>query len=283
MAPRVIRHRSFWAFTTLALLCLAGVCAGVGVIVRDRLAPPEAALLRAILQRHTGEFITLAAVVLVAVALGVDWVFRLYILPIARLSEEVAILFESAPERRLRLHGSREVMRLAESINRAAERVARLQLTLDERIRASASQARAESGVLSVVVAELDEGVVICNPEGVISLYNERARVLLGAGDPPQSSSTPERFGCYVGLGRSLLGLLDKGVVGHLFEDIVDQLRRGRAAARASALVTGCTGRFLRLEAAPILGMRREITGYVLVFSDITRQLEALDRAKMGM
>jgi DNA polymerase III subunit epsilon len=272
--PGLIRNRSFWAFVTLTLLGLAGVCASVGIIVWDRMSPAESDLLRAILLRHTGEFVALGLVVLAGVAISVDWIFRLYILPMDRLAEETTVIFESNPGRRVRLHASREAMGLAAVVNRAAERFDDLQRSVDDRVREASSQAQSATAILSVVVAELHEGVVICNPDGLITLYNERARRLLEPGEPSPAETGAMPAGAFVGLGRSLIGVIDKDLLAHVFEDIFDKLRRGQVDARSTALVSARDGTFLRLEAAAILGAQREVTGFVLVFADVTRQLE---------
>jgi DNA polymerase-3 subunit epsilon len=279
----LIRNRSFWMFVALTLLGLAGVCASVGIIVWNRMSASESDLLRAVLLRHTGEFLALGIVVLVGVTISVDWIFRLYILPVDRLAEEAAVVFESNPDRLVRMHASREVMRLASVVNRAAERFGDLQRSLDARIREASSRAQSATDILSVVVAELHEGVVICNPDGLITLYNERARRLLEPGEAPRDEPGAAPAGALVGLGRSLIGVLDKDLLAHVFDSLIDGLLHGRADSRSTALVTSRGGSFLRLEAAAILGEQREVTGFVLVFADVTRQLDAHRQADAVM
>jgi len=92
----------------------------------------------------------------------------MYILPMHRIAEETGIIHGVNPGHRIRLKGSSDVVRLADSINTAADRFEELHRSVESALRESRTRIEEEKNILSVVLAELPEGVVICTAEGQI-------------------------------------------------------------------------------------------------------------------
>ncbi|MDQ7028615.1 MAG: hypothetical protein Q9O62_01930, partial [Ardenticatenia bacterium] len=132
-------------------------------------------------------------------------------------------------------------------------------------------QARAtlaeEKERLAALVAELAEGVLLCTPEGRISLYNEVARRIL---DP-----APRQGGSLVGLGRSLYNLIERNVLLHAFEALQDRVREGRRPYVFTFVAQAANGRFVRIRLAPVLGQGARLEGYILTLEDVTQHLDA--------
>src|SRR5690606_4450631 len=99
---------------------------------------------------------------------------------------------------RLAIDGPPELARLVAAINTLAERHEAASTALDARMSEVRSALDDERNRLAVLMAELPEGVVVCNADGVVLLYNEQARRLLCA----------PKGGAFLGLGRSLYGVL---------------------------------------------------------------------------
>src|SRR5512143_2309030 len=110
--PRLITKSSFWFFVLLCLLFFSVVVAGLGVILWDRLSAADQASILWVTRQHVGELIGLGVIFAIGIAFVIDWVFRLYILPIDRLTEDVSVIFRVNPAQRIKLHGSEEAMRL---------------------------------------------------------------------------------------------------------------------------------------------------------------------------
>jgi DNA polymerase-3 subunit epsilon len=128
-------------------------------------------------------------------------------------------------------------------------------------------------------MAELPEGVLICNTEGRIILYNNRARrLLIGSVGPPKNDrkdAVPSADAArYIGLGRSVEGIIDKNLIGHARDQIGVKLRENDPDVVSYFVVPGADDRLLRVEAVPVLDTKRRFSGLILIFNDITRQLE---------
>jgi DNA polymerase-3 subunit epsilon len=273
--PRLKRYSSFWIFILLCLSVFAGVAGGLFYILWQQLPEGDKQTILEVVSKHTGEIIAFGAILLVGVAFILDWISRLYILPLIRLAEEASIIFWSNPSQRIRLHGSREAMHLSAIINRAAERMEELQRAGLADNGEAESKLGEEKDMLSVVIAELPAAVLVCNPEGMITLYNEKARQLLGEFDVPPEQSVPNKIAGFIGLGRSVFNFLEKNLVASALEDISIRLRRGSPDLRSSLVTMGKTGRLLKIDVVPLLSEQRQIIGMALIITDVTHQFDA--------
>ena len=264
--PRLIKNSSFWGFVLVCLLFLAVGAVSFAVVLWQPLPADDKEFLFRLARQHTAELIALAVVCVIGMWFVIDWIFRLYILPIDRLAEETAIIHSTNPGHRIRLHASAEVVRLVKAINQTADRLEDKQRSVQERIQTAGAKAEEEKNILSVVVAELPQGILICNHDGLITLYNERSRQMLEVSEPA--------MGGFVGLGRSVFGAIDKNVITHALNEITDQLRRGQPDVRSSIVTVGKANTLLRVETVPILSAMRELNGFVLILNDVTRQID---------
>lgn len=122
-----------------------------------------------------------------------------YLAATRALGQEAEVLLAN-PAHRLPLRGPFELQALAGLINRlAAEKEA-----LEEQVAARVAEAKAllerERETLAALIGHLPQGVVLANARGQVLLYNAPARQLLGEG---------------LGAGKSLFGLLDRGLLVH--------------------------------------------------------------------
>ena len=146
---------------------------------------------------------------------------------------------------------SRALRRQSSALQALAERVA-----ADER-RAAAAPARAadENGQLASLLNELHQGVLVCNRDHHLVLYNQNALKSLGlAGE--------------IGLGRPLFGLM---AIEPLLS-CLDMLRRGGQSGHLPFLSRTLDGNALLQGRVSLL--RDE--GYVVTFDDATAQITAL-------
>jgi DNA polymerase-3 subunit epsilon len=195
-----------------------------------------------------------------------------------RIAEETGIIHNVNPAHRIKLAGSGDVVRLADAINSAADRFEELHRSVEERIVESRARIEEEKSILSVVLAELPEGVVICTAEGQVTLYNQRAQQLLEAADQPVSAADRLPAGGFIGLGRSIFGVVDKPVIIHALKDIPEKLRRGHHDLTSSFVMFARNDRLLQALAVPILSPLRELSGFVLILTDFTGQMESYRR-----
>ncbi len=278
--PRLTRNRSFMWFVLVSVLFFAGVAVSFGVMLWHALAPREQDLLLQLMGRHASYLFGAGVLLLAGLGFALDWVFRLYVLPLDRIAEGTALIYRSNPAHRLTPEGSPDVMRLAAVINQAADRFEELNRSVAERIAESRARLEQEKSIFSVVLAELPEGVVICSPEGRITLYNERARELLETAHVHTPLSRPSPGGGWIGLGRSIFGAIAKALLTHALDDIDERLRRGRSDTVSSFAMLGGHDRILQVVVVPILSPRRELSAFGLILSDVSGPTEAFQRAE---
>lgn len=257
-------------FTLLVILSLA-------LIFWQQLPDADRVYLIRLVKQNIGYLFSVAVLLLAGLGFALDWLFRLYILPIDKVASETRLIHSVNPAHRISIEGGRDILRLVSAINDGADRYEELYNQVQKKIDSARAEAEEEKNILASIMAELSEGVLICNTEGQILLYNKRAVQLLigsaanGHGEPGREGGP----GGFIGLGRSVFGLIDKHLIVHALGEIAAKLKREEADVAAYFVVFGRDHRLLRAEAVPILNHRREFSGFVLIFYDITQQLDS--------
>ncbi len=125
-------------------------------------------------------------------------------------------------------------------------------------------------------MSELTQSVVVCNLDGRVLLYNNRARMQFRAlSESPQLADGAE----LIGLGRSIYTVFDRRLVAHALESLQHRLQRGVPSPSAQFVTTTRSGQLLRAQMAPVRsaegGQAAPINGFVLMLDNITRDFEA--------
>ncbi|CAB1067489.1 DNA polymerase III epsilon subunit (EC [Olavius algarvensis Delta 1 endosymbiont] len=269
----------YWEVVALSAFFSIIILTGSAVWFKHQVTSEQLQFILQLLYQFIGPLIVISTMLLVVIGVPVLAIFRRYILPTRRIADEISLINSSNPAHRIRSDGGAEIRRLCERINEWAQRYESLTLNIEEKIHRARADSDQEKNTLAAIMAELPEGVVICNTEGRILLYNNRARQLLtGTADPPQSnqddkspSGDPAR---YIGLGRSVYGIIEKNLIAHALDQINLKLREDDPEVVSYFVVPGADERLLRVEAVPVLDAKRRYTGLILIFNDITRQLE---------
>jgi DNA polymerase-3 subunit epsilon len=263
----------FWLM--LAAL-FASQVAIVGVFflsIRLDLDEAQRALLDQLLAQRVGPMLLLATLLLMAQGIALKTLISRYLAPMWRMTEEV-VLLTSNPGHRIVPQGARETRDLAGKLNKLAETHQQLHDDVQARVDAANRALAEEKDRLAALMAELAQSVLVCNMEGRILLYNNSARQLLDSGRGAAD-------GAAVGLGRSLFGVLERGLIVHALEQIQYQLQQpGEPSVRpVSGFVTTLgAGRMVRAHMAPVLDTAQTLNGFVLTLEDITRNVEADNR-----
>jgi DNA polymerase-3 subunit epsilon len=261
------------AFTLLFIITVA-------FLFWHQLLPGEQFFLKEIIKRNFLYIFTAVFLLLAGLGFGLDWVFRFYILPLDKLTEETILINSVNPSHRIHPEGSGEVVRLAKVINEWAEHFEESQNNIEKRIRQAKSESEEEKNILLALMAELPEGVIICNREGQVLLYNKRAkRFLIGDKDNSfHEALGGNESGRFIGLGRSVFSIIDKNLIVHAVDEIADKLKRKESDVASYFVVADNQDRLLRVEAVPILNNHREFKGFILTLHDITQQFESDSR-----
>jgi nitrogen fixation/metabolism regulation signal transduction histidine kinase len=117
-----------------------------------------------------------------------------------------------------------------------------------ERVQEASREIEQERSRLAALMAELSQSVVVCNLDGRILLYNNRARLQFRAlSNAPQLADGGE----LIGLGRSIYAVFDRQLVAHALERVQQRSSaaprtRRRSSSPARAPASCCASRWRR-------------------------------------
>lgn len=262
----------FWVFVGVYVGVAFTIVVGFSIHYWNTLVIEEKRLIFNVLCLHS-EYLFATFILLVAVFLFAMSEFLLnYIIPINRLVEEATIAFIN-PSHRIHIEGSKDIVRLADTINEGAQQFESLINKTDQKIEKAKILANEDKNMLAMFMSDLPEGILISNTEGHILFYNKRVKEYLETGySEKREDPVPGRF---IGLGRSVFSVLDKDLIVHALDEIGKNIKDRRLNETASFVVVGKAGRLLRVEAAPIFNSENQLNGFILVFKDISDEIEA--------
>ncbi len=225
---------------------------------------------------------------LIGSALLARWMqqlFRDHVEALARLQEHVRIRVGGQTREPLRAEGSVEARALATAIDALATQRNQLQDDIALQVREASRSVEQERRRLAALMAQLQQSVVVCNLDGRILLYNNRARLQYQA--LLTQPALAEGAGA-IGLGRSIYTVFDPRLVAHALDTIGRRLERGAADASAQFVTTTRSGQLLRVQVAAVRddaepddaqgldaakgGAR--LSGFVLLLENLTRDFE---------
>ena len=267
------------ALAAAAVLLWVGLTVG---IVWSTLDMEQRRLLAGWLATRSTLVVMMVVVLIGALAYVVRSLVGHFVEPVARLAEEGMVLVRSDVARSLPIQGSAENRAVTSVINQLVAQRTRLRDDMDLRVLEASRSIEQEKSRLAALMAELAQSVVVCNLDGRILLYNQRARQQFRA-----LSQAPEVAGGaeLIGLGRSIYAVFDRKLVAHALETIQQRMLAGAAQPSAQFVTATSGGQLLRVQMAPVRSSqaqaaedpadRAELTGFVLMLDNITREFEA--------
>ncbi|TCS39642.1 DNA polymerase III epsilon subunit family exonuclease [Paucimonas lemoignei] len=247
----------------LSLLCALqlAVIAAVWLIAGSRTQPPQ----------RWGMLAALAVATITILSVGLKYLLAAYWTSLSRLTEELALL-PANPAHRIAPLGAQSLQDLIDKINGFACAYQALEADSQARIACANHALTEERNRLAALIADLASGVLVCNLDGRILLYNRRARQLL-----ERHVAEPSLPAAPVGLGRSLYGMIERASVMQALEQVRHQLEavnqphtdEDPPQASASFVIILAGGRALRVRLSPVLDESRALDGFVLVLDEI--------------
>lgn len=281
MSRRRVDRRLWLGVATAgaAVLVWSGLTLGM---VWSTLDVDQRQLLSGALASRSTLIAMMVVVLLGALAFVVRVLLGHFIEPAARLGEEGMVLVRTGVARALPEQGSAENRVLTEVVNQLVTQRTRLRQDMDARVLEASQDVEQEKSRLAALMAELTQSVVVCNLDGRILLYNQRARLQFRA-----LSQAPDVAGGaeLIGLGRSIYTVFDRKLVAHALESIQQRMLAGAPQPSAQLVTSTPAGQLLRVQMAPVRSAqaqaaedaadRVELTGFVLMLDNITRDFEA--------
>lgn len=200
--------------------------------------------------------------------------FKQYVEGLLSMAEKLRLMLSANRNFRVSLEGPPEVQQLASAANDLAQQRDMLMDDVDSQIARAKASVEEEKNRLAALMSELAQAVVVCNLDGRILLYNNRARLQFKAlAQGPTSVSG----GALIGLGRSIHSILEKSQVEHAQEVIRQRLSAGKTAI-SNFITTTRGGQLLRVQMVPVMAPGDDgeaaMSGFVLTVENITRSLE---------
>ena len=187
----------------------------------------------------------------------VAWLFRRFSLAPRALAEQTRLALANPG---YRLAGdTAELAALAAEINRLAGAYHGVRGDTEAKVAEASSRLEEERNRLAALMSDLSQGVLLCNAEGRILLYNEEARSLFSSTVAP------------LGLGRSVFTLLDREEIAHALDKLQYALDQGEAAPSTRFIAAVPTRGMVRVQVAPFLAAGGRIAGMVLALENVTR------------
>lgn len=276
MSPKARQGLVILAASALVL----GVLVGAGVALWRDLGVEERAVLEPVLNPRLGLLIMIGLVGAGAAAVLMRSFAQDSIEAPALLADEIGLLVGTDPSRRLKPSGSPELQRIAEAVNSLADQRQSLQDDVESRIREARLSVEEERNRLAALMSELNQSVVVCNLDGRILLYNNRARLQFKAlSDAPSAAGGGE----IIGLGRSIYLVFERNLIVHALESIQERIRRQSSQPMANFVTTTRAGQLLRVQMAPVMSTTEgdadgTVSGFVLMLDNITRNFESETR-----
>ncbi len=264
-------------------LLLVLLFSALGTVLWADMKEAERQAFLAILQPRIELSILIILMTWFVLGLIVHAVYRAYALAPLALREQALVMVNANPGLRLQELGAPEIRTLAQVVNALAEQRESLQRDVEEKIREAKASIEEEKNRLAALMSELTQSVVVCNLDGRILLYNNRARLQFRA---LTGESQSAQDGVLIGLGRSIFAILERNLITHALENIQQRLARGSLQPTANFVTTSRAGQLIRVQMAPVLGAARDggaeaergIAGYILMLDNITRNFEMESR-----
>ncbi len=283
-----MNHRIRLAIGLGGLYSLLAVLFGIlGVVLWSDMQDAERQAVLAIMQQRYALAMLIILLAWAGLGLLVWALYRAYALAPLRLREQALVMVNSNPALRLQELGAPEIRTLAQVVNALADQRESLQHDVAQKILQAKASVEEEKNRLAALMSELTQSVVVCNLDGRILLYNNRARLQFQVLGP----SAPGAGAALIGLGRSIFAMMERSLITHALESVQHRLQRGSAQPSANFVTTTRAGQLIRVQMAPVFGNSgheqdrqtsasagRVISGYVLMLDNITRNVEAQSR-----
>ncbi len=273
----------YWIFLIGIIAVIFTVIFGSFAGAYLNLAPDDQAIIAKLFNKLV-PFPFIGSIVLVAfICTMISLLFRYYIIPVLRMAEQTRLITAANPDYRITTEGARELAMLAKVINESADAFQALQSEVDGKVRQSNMALKEERNRFAALMSELPCGVVVCNKDGKILLYNHLGREMLQPTEGDQEESGT------IGLGRSIFGVLERDPLVHALEVMNHAFAKDQVKPALGLTTKLCGTRFIRVNMAPVTSNDEEarvISGFVLSLEDITGEIDAdseRDKLLQGM
>lgn len=229
-------------------LVLAWTVAGLAILWVS-LEPQQRQLL---LQIYGPQLPLLVPVLVVLVMLAwsvVQHLYRRWVHAPAQIAEQVLTLVDRDESGELQSEAYPNQRELIAAINALARQRNAWRQDTEQQVAVALHQLANERNRFAALMSELAQGVVVCNLDGRVLLYNARARLQFKVLSPAPMVADGADM---IGLGRSIHAVLERRLIGHALASVMHRLRRGADSPVARFVTVTRAGHLLRVQLAPV-------------------------------
>ncbi len=202
----------------------------------------------------------LGAIILGALAVATWLLLNRLARPLDRLALDLAVIGRDNPEHALRIGRNHWLPRLVAAVEGLRQSLLRARQDTASDLAEATARAEEQKRQLEAILLDLSEGIVACNLQHQILLYNQAAASLF---ESPLA----------LGLGRSLFTVLTQEPILHTIEGLCEQAA-DRPAVSARFVCATIDGRhLLRARLGLVADAERAASGYVLAMRDAGSEL----------
>lgn len=268
-------RNKFWFFVFLSITVAIAALTILIWHIWGGLQPVQQAVVLELVDQHILYIIGIVFLVMVVSGLALDGLLQNFILPLRKMKDETRIIISANPAHRINIEGQTDVRQLAAVINEGAENFQKLKREMEARVREALVNSEGENKVLAAVISQLPHGIFICDTDGQIILFNQTAQDYFKQDeanvDQTDTNGNGSRF---IGLGRFIFDIIDKPIVTHAMDVVVERLNTTDGNPSTSFMVSGRQAKMLRVEVVPILDQAKELNGFMFIAADMTRRVE---------
>jgi DNA polymerase-3 subunit epsilon len=254
-------QHKFWLFVSVAIMATLCALLTISILFWQQLPDIYKKDLIFIFKEDFAYFFMVGVLLFTAFGFTLDWFFRFYIIPVNQLAEETQLMATVNPQHRIKAQGSYDVMRLGDMINRFADQQTDLAVSLARQKQAAKASTEIEKDILAALLEGLPQGILICNLESQIVFYNRKIKQMFSRNGVKEPH--------WIGLGRSICGIVEKALIDRAMERMGHQLAENQVVRGERFLMGG--GRFekaLPAEILPVLDSQHHITGFIINVED---------------
>ncbi|MCP3951189.1 MAG: PAS domain-containing protein [Desulfobacterales bacterium] len=270
-----LRNR-FWLFVSISITTAIATLVIIVSLIWGSLDPQQKRLLLDVLEANVTYLF--AATILFVAVLGfiLDGVIQNYILPFKKIKDETRIIVTANPSHRIKLEGTRDVLELVAVINEGAENLQRTKKEVETLVTEAMADSEGEKKILASVMSQLPHGIFICDTDGQIILFNSAARDYFSqtADEDSSTGNKGAKGEPHIGLGRFIFNIMDRATVTHAMDEVLDRMNAAEENPATSFITAAGQGKTVRIEVVPILNPDKEINGFTLIATDISRRVD---------
>jgi signal transduction histidine kinase len=137
-------NNKYWWFAAASFFIAFALAGVLAFFLWQQIPHTEAQLILKVIKDHFIYIFAFLFIILAGFGFFLDAIFNNYVIPINRLTKEIASMNSVNPSFRIKGEGSKEIGRLLEAINKGADRLEELQSDLEQKIQMAKSDLEEE-------------------------------------------------------------------------------------------------------------------------------------------